>query len=159
MLLPCKQPLRCIISFNDVLPDQKSPNETCSHPLSALSHFTLSSVHTVAMATGHYDTYLIHFVSSRGTDVSRTRRGDNCLLWRTMSPTGPGGKKIKTHTHMRDSGSRLRLQGNLSICDIINQAPLMAATLLKYDLGQQEMPKPMQKRGSASLKHTDDMCS
>ena len=63
-----------------------------------LSHFTLSSIYTVAMETVHYDTYLIHFVSSRGIDVSITRRGDNCPLWRTTSLTGPDGEK-HTHTH------------------------------------------------------------
>lgn len=58
------------------------------------------SFHTVAAATEDYDTYLIHFVSSRGTDESKVRRGGNCLLWRRRFLIGPGGK-----THHLDAAN------------------------------------------------------
>lgn len=76
------QPSFCVISINkNVFPREiaapKPPTQSC---------------HTVAVATEPYNTYLIRFVSSPGTDESRARRGGNCRLWRRTFLTGPGGK-------------------------------------------------------------------
>lgn len=100
-------------------PRPKVTYETCVRSSPTSSHFTLSSIHTVATTTEHYDTYLIHFVSSQGTDVSRTRRGDNCLLWRMMSPREPGGKQKTPQTVVAGSSSGF---------DITRQSPLLAAS-------------------------------
>ncbi len=121
-----------------IMPSQiKSPLIKPAPPVPpTLSNFTLSSTQ------GCYgNTYLIHFVSSQGTDVSRARRGDNCLLWRRMSLKEPDGKYTHTYTQTSDGGngalvfliSCTSLHGLLAVCKV------------KYDLWQEERPKPQQR--------------
>lgn len=106
----CKDQLpACTLQYDENDPQRElfplmiMPSQIKSHLIESatlpptLSHFTLSSIPRVATETGYYDTYLIHFVSSQGIDVSRARRADNCLLWRMRSQTGPGRK----HAHAR----------------------------------------------------------